>query len=139
MRTASGDDNRLLTYVGKLIGWIPADAIGFYAASVTVLVDDPKDDPSWWLVALGGGVAAFLTLAGRKSKHGWRSMLSWKMLVHIVIVLVAFGIWSATVPDSGWQEIDWVDKHAGWTVVISAALGLVVATIAEWLRKWIDP
>lgn len=93
----SDGDNQLLTYVGKVLYWIPADAIAFYTAAVTALVADPKDDPKWWLLGIAVVVGIGLVVAGRLSK-GASGFFSWKLPVRIVLVVAAFGIWSPTVP-----------------------------------------
>lgn len=130
-------DNPGLTYVGRLLHWIPTDAVGAYTAAVTVLVDDETDKSNPWLVVAGGAVALILLLLGAGSKgstYDW----NYKLIPRAAIVVLAFGIWSVTVPDSGWQEVEWVDKHPGWTVAIAALLGLVLAAFADRIKPWLD-
>jgi hypothetical protein len=134
---AAGSDKALLTFAGRVIHWIPADAIAFYTASITALVDDPKEDPHWWLVALGGAVAVILVIIGRASK-GLGGVKKWKLLVNIVLVVVAFVIWSPTVPNSGWQDINVVAEHPVRTVIICAAAGLIFAAISDLIRDWVE-
>jgi molecular chaperone DnaK (HSP70) len=129
-------DQPLLTYVGKVLTWIPADAVVVYTAAVKALVDDPDDDPHWWLAGVCAGIAVILVVIGRLSK-GFRGALTWKLAVHVVLVVIAFAIWSPTVPDSGWDEFGFIADNPGWTIVVCALAGLLFAALADQIKGWV--
>jgi hypothetical protein len=100
------EGDNLLTIVGRILKWIPADVIVLFTAAITALVDEPKDAAGKWLI-FGGVVMSSLFVVGgawaeRTSGQPW---LTKKAKVRAAVAPVAFLIWSPTVPDSGWQEL----------------------------------
>src|SRR5688572_12920165 len=66
-------DDPLLTYVGRVLTWIPADVVVIFAAAITALIDDPMDDPSTWLIVGGVILTPIAVILGAFSTQteGW--------------------------------------------------------------------
>ncbi|HYZ13484.1 MAG TPA: hypothetical protein VFA08_07760 [Actinomycetota bacterium] len=48
-----------------------------------------------------------------------------------LLAVVAFLIWSLTVPESGWHEFEAVAKNPGWVALIATLAGLFFGVLAE--------
>lgn len=48
-----------------------------------------------------------------------------------ILAVVAFLIWSLTVPASGWHQLEAVAKNPGWVALIATLVGLFFGVLAE--------
>lgn len=122
----------LLTFVGRVLTWIPADVVALYAAAITAVADEPQGATGKWLVVGGACLALVAVPLGAFSAN---SGITKKVKVRMVLAPIAFVIWSPTVPASGWNDIGFVVAHPGWTVVICAVAGFLFAQVAEGIDK----
>jgi hypothetical protein len=137
-RVLRNDEKDALSFVGKLIEWIPADVVALYAALITALKADPADAKAKYLIGAGvlltlvavplGAWSARSTVADKK----W-----WTKLVkkQTALAPIAFLIWSPTVPDSGWQDIKWISDNPGVTTAICAVLAFLFALFAKGIAE----
>ena len=138
-RGLAGDDKTALSFVGKLIEWIPADVVALYAALITAIKADPGDIEAKYLI--GGGVLLALVAvplgawSGRRKltnpNHWWTTLVKKRM----ALAPIAFLIWSPTVPDSGWQDISWINDNPAITTAVCAVLAFLFALVATGIAE----
>lgn len=120
-----------VSYVGRVLEWIPADVIALYAAAITAFEQEPTDGSSKVLI-VGGVVLAFVAVVlGAFAGDGF-SKTVW---LRACLAPIAFLIWSPSVPNSGWQDIEWIADHPGLTVMACAVLAFIFALAAQGLEK----
>src|SRR4051794_3435394 len=84
-RTLDDDGKTALSFVGKLIEWIPADVVALYAALITALKTDPAEAQAKYLI--GTGVILALVAvplgawSGRKEHPDWWTKLVRKRML----------------------------------------------------------
>lgn len=129
----------LLTYVGRVLTWIPADVVALFGAVTMALVDEPKDAAGPWLIVGGAILSALFVVGGAWSRRGsGASSSAWftgKLRWRTMLAPVAFLIWSPTVPGSGWTNLAIVAENPGWTVVACAAAGALFALFVSGLER----
>jgi hypothetical protein len=137
--TLDTDPGPLQTAVGRVLTWIPADAVAIYAAAITALVNDPTDKPGRLLIAGGLLIAVtFVPLgafAATKGPGWFTTRVRWRT----ALAGIAFLIWSPTVPNSGWQGWNEIASHPGWTVIICAAAGVAFSFVAQGIDNRYPP
>lgn len=126
-----GDGTGALSFVGRVLEWIPADVIALFAAAITAFELEPTDGSSRILIG-GGAVLAILAVVGGAFAGDGFSAKVW---ARAVLAPIAFLIWSPTVPDSGWQDIAWVADHPQLTVAACAVAAFLFAMLAQGLEK----
>lgn len=127
--------NDLLTIVGRILQWIPADVIVLFTAAITALVDEPKDAAGKWLIVGGVVMSSLFVIGGAWSERtSGQTWLTKKAKVRAAVAPVAFLIWSPTVPDSGWQELKIVSDNPAWTVIVCAVAGALLAMFLSGLE-----
>lgn len=117
----------LKRYIDKITVWIPGDVLVIYVAGVTVLLTQSNEPNVVWLVVMAVVTLVYVPIAAwvaRKQITGavWRRAL---------LAVVAFLIWSLTVPESGWHELEAVAKNPGWVALIATLAGLFFGALAE--------
>jgi|tagenome__1003787_1003787.scaffolds.fasta_scaffold20822687_2 hypothetical protein len=114
-------------FIDKLTVWIPGDVIALFVVGVTALLNGGKSGPNvLWLVIMAIATPLIVWL-GAWASHKSDS----KTGVRALLALIAFLIWSMTVPDSGWQKISWVAKNSVWVALIAGLIGIFFGIIAE--------
>jgi hypothetical protein len=127
------DDNDLARFVGLVLKWIPADLAVIYTAFIKALVDDPKDDPNIWLTVIFITLSPIvLALLAATSDHGAGGKT---LAIRAFLSIPAFAIWSLTVPNSGWDQIDRIAKHPAWVAGFAALGGFLFSLIAELVER----
>jgi hypothetical protein len=114
----SGSGSKLGGFVNRVVEWIPADVVALYAAAVTYLEESDGNPSRGWLYVFMAVTPLFSWLGVLAAKKTF----TWQSLVAGVLALGAFAIWSASVPNSGWWDIDAVAENPR-NVAIAAALG----------------
>lgn len=119
---------------GKVLAWIPGEVVVLYGALVTLFVQNDAekigDTASVILTVLGilfAGGFVVLAAWSNTSKAGW---LTKRVRGRAVLASFAFLIWSLTVPNSGWNEIEWIAEHPAETTAVAGVLGLVFSLVA---------
>lgn len=122
------------SFVDRVTKWIPGDVIVLYGASIVLLRSQtPDPNPSVVLLIAGAAAAFVFVLLGAWSTGAG---LNWRRLfVDAVLAAVAFLIWSASIPDSGWWAWEAVSDNPGWLAVIAAALGVAFGLFAEGVSR----
>ncbi len=139
VRALVGDDKTALSFVGKLIEWIPADVVALYAALITAFKTDPAEAEAKYLIA-AGVILALVAVplgawAGRKKLDDPKRWLTKLVKKRTALAPIAFLIWSPTVPDSGWQDIPWINNNPAVTTAICAVLAFLFASVAIGLDE----
>lgn len=126
---AAGGGNDIKAFVDRLVQWIPADVIAIYTVGITALrTEDPDPNPSpLWLGIAAALSFALVLLAAQRT----RGTVGGRDLLLAVAAVVAFGLWSLAIPDSGWYDWQVVADHPGWVAVVAGAGGLLFGAVAE--------
>jgi hypothetical protein len=119
---------------GKVLAWIPGEVVVLYGALITLFVQNDAEkigDSASVVLTIGGVVFAglFVLLAAFASTSG-AGWLTMRIKGRAVLASIAFLIWSLTVPNSGWNEFDWIADHPIETAAIAGVVGLVFSLLA---------
>lgn len=126
---AGSSGGPLAHLIDVVVKWIPGEVISFYATAIVVLAgDDPSARPSrvLWIVT-APATAAIVVLGSRTAGKSWRSTS-----ILALLALVAFLIWSAAMPMSGWMTLGSLQSSASAVAVGAALAGMVFSRFAEW-------
>jgi hypothetical protein len=127
------DDSDFAKFVGLLLKWIPADLVVLYTAFIKALVDDPTDDPNVYLTIIFGVSAPIVVLLlAANSDHGARG---WTLALRTILVVPAFALWTLTVPNSGWDQIDKIAAHPTWVAGLAAFGAFLFSLLAEFIER----
>lgn len=118
--------------VDRITKWIPGDAIALYVAAVTAFAASAGAKPSVPLLIVFVLVTAALVVLAEFATTG---EIPKRSLLAACLAAIAFGIWSLTVPFSGWQRVEWVHDHQAPVAVIAAILALFFGFVAEGITK----
>lgn len=124
----SGGSADLSEFIDKVVKWIPGEIVTFYLAAITFVSDPPSvGRPSilLWLGAAGATAILVLT-AGRKAQRTWPDIGK-----RVALGVVAFFIWSAVIPVSGWDAWSWAAGNPKAMVVGGALAGIVFSALAD--------
>jgi hypothetical protein len=121
-------------FVGKVLKWVPADLVVIYTGLIKAVVDDANDTSNYWVTA-GFVVAAPVTVLLLAFASGPRGIGGSKLWVRAILSMPAAAIWSATVPNSGWDEIQWVTQHLALTAGLAGAAGFFFSLIADGIEQ----
>ena len=132
VRALDGDDGSALSFVGRVIEWIPADVVVLFAAAITAFQAEPTDGSAKVLI-VGGVILAVVAVIGGAFAQG--GPITKRVGLRAALAPIAFLIWSPSVPGSGWQDIDWIAEHPELTVLACAVAAFVFALIAQGAEK----
>jgi hypothetical protein len=121
----SGDT--LKRYIDKITVWIPGDVLVIYVAGVTALLTQSNEPNVVWLVVMAAITLVYVPVAAWVA----RKQITGAVWVRALLAVVAFLIWSLTVPESGWHELEAVAKNPGWVALIATLAGLFFGLLAE--------
>lgn len=121
-------------FVGKVLKWVPADLAVIYTGFIKALVDSPDDDPNVRLTVVFIVLAPIAVLLVSFSS-GDRGVKGRALAARVVLAAPALAIWSGTVPNSGWDQIEWVAENPAWTVGIAAVAGFFFSLIADGIES----
>jgi hypothetical protein len=120
-------DNKLKRYIDKITVWIPGDVVVIYVAGVTALLTQNNKPNVLWLVVMAVVTLVYVPTAAWVARQQITSAVWGRAL----LAVVAFLIWSLTVPRSGWHELEAVAKNPGWVALIATLAGLFFGLLAE--------
>lgn len=124
----------LADMAGKLLTWIPGEVIALYGALLTIAMQNNPEklgsDLSIALTVLGVIVAGGFVLLAAYSNTTDESWQSKRIKWRAGLASVAFAIWSLTVPNSGWNEINWIAENPGLVAGIAGFLGIAFSFFA---------
>jgi hypothetical protein len=129
----STEEANLKVYVDRITKWIPGDVLALYVAGVTVVASRGQAglDVGWLLLA--AIATPVLVVLGAWST----GEVARGDFVKAGLGLMAFVVWSLTVPSSGWQHLTFIAADPGLVTVIAALAGLMFGLIAEGsVRRW---
>jgi hypothetical protein len=114
-------------YIDKITVWIPGDVLVIYVAGVTALLTQSNEPNVVWLVVMAVITLVYVPVAA------WiaRKQITGAVWGRALLAVVAFLIWSFTVPESGWHELEAVAKNPGWVALIATLAGLFFGLLAE--------
>jgi hypothetical protein len=124
----------LQTYLDRVTKWIPGDVLAIYAAGVTVLANREGAQPNiHWLAVMALATPAIVLLGG------WATgALRREHAVRAALAIIAFGIWSVTVPFSGWQQWDVIARDSGFVAVLAGLSGIIFGLFADGaVLRWV--
>jgi hypothetical protein len=119
--------NSLKRYIDKITVWIPGDVLVIYVAGVTALLTQRNEPNVAWLVVMAVVTLVYVPIAAWVA----RKQITGAVLGRALLAVVAFLIWSLTVPASGWQELEAVAQNPGWVALIATLVGLFFGVLAE--------
>jgi hypothetical protein len=117
----------LKRYIDKITLWIPGDVLVIYVAGVTALLTQSNEPNVVWLVVMAVVTLVYVPIAAWVA----RKQITGAVWGRALLAVVAFLIWSLTVPASGWQELEAVAKNPGWVALIATLAGLIFGLLAE--------
>ncbi|GAA0503950.1 hypothetical protein Ade02nite_35210 [Paractinoplanes deccanensis] len=123
-------------FVNTLTKWIPGDALAVYVTGVTALHAQPQSRPSVPLLVVVAVVAPLLVIGGAWATGKPLGTPTW---VSAGLALVAFGIWSLTVPFSGWQRWSLISGNQEGVAIGAAVAALLFGLFAEGLVLRVTP
>lgn len=134
-----------------IVKWIPGEAITFYAAILGIgatqgaLTGDETaeelleriDAGSFGWFCLGLAVAAAMVIVGSATapRDANSTVVAWAIPLRIGLAFASFTLWASALPGAwpyGWNFIR--DLGAAYGILL-VPLGIVFASIAEWLTK----
>ena len=96
------------------------------ATTLSTQSPDPNPSSLWLIIAAVLGFVLVLLGAQRTRKK-----LVPRDFLLAVMAVVAFGIWSLAIPDSGWHDWHVVSDNPGWVALIAGVGGLVFGAFAD--------
>lgn len=126
---------QVLTALGALIKWIPAEVVAGYAATVQLmqpsLVAGKASKPpviSWsaWIIAL---VATPILVA----LGAWLATSYNHLVAKVLLSIPAFGLWSASVPYSVWNKSGQFRDNTPFTLFLLLIITGIFTAVAEKL------
>ena len=147
VRTNEADTNVPAT----IVKWIPGEAITFYAAILGLgaaqgaLTGDETPQEllerieagSFGWFATGVAVAIALVIVGALTapRDQGKRISRLGLLVRIVLALIAFALWTSAVPGSWTYGLNMIRDLGPAYGLLLVPLGLLFATLAEWLTR----
>lgn len=125
-----GDKSAATEIIGKLARWIPGDILVLFAGAVNWVSTEPSH-PSVPLLVVFWAATPCVVILSAWAKHDLKKIDS----VKAFLATIAFGIWSLSIPRSGWQNWDLVSKNPGWVTGISALGGLMFGLLASGIER----
>lgn len=126
-----GRDGHLQGLLDKLTKWIPGDTLALYAPGVTVL-SATTEKPSLLFLVIMILVTPLFVLGVAFSAGGG---ITRRTLTAAGLAMVAFTIWSASVPSSGWQSVAGLAANQGALAIGAAIAGILFGYFAEGITK----
>jgi hypothetical protein len=120
--------NENKTVVDRLTRWIPGDMLALFATVVTAIAAMTSPEmPQWiWLAVCIFATPALVLLI--KPADGKPDPQKPKKAL---LGLIAFVIWSLTIPDSAWHNIAFVTDNAPLVAGLAALGGIFFGLLAE--------
>lgn len=119
--------NSLKRYIDKITVWIPGDVVVIYVAGVTAILSQSTEPNVLWLVVMAVVTLVYVPFAAWVT----RKQITGAVWGRAILAVVAFLIWSLTVPASGWHQLEAVAKNPGWVALIATLVGLFFGVLAE--------
>jgi len=119
----------------RLTKWIPGETLTFYAAAVTAVSAKEDAQPSIALLIVFAVVTLALVIGGEFAKTGDVQPNSW---VPAGLSVLAFLIWSITIPSSGWQRWDLVQDNQALVTLMAALIAVIFCLFAEGIKKRLE-
>jgi hypothetical protein len=127
--------------------WIPGDVLAAYLALTAAFrgtIEDGAPESTtphaWGILVAGLGMAAGVSLLGAIAANLREGrddrMPIGPILGRAVLAVIAFGLWSLTMPGSWWEVQGW---NAGVLAAISLAVSIVFALVAEIVVALLQP
>jgi NADH:ubiquinone oxidoreductase subunit 6 (subunit J) len=117
-------------FVSRVIRWIPGDIVVMYAAAIQWVTPEPAD-PSMNLLLVFMAAAGVMVILGAFATRTVERF-DW---IKAVLAVFAFGIWSLSVPRSGWQQLAEVADNPGLVTAASALGGVMFGLIADGIER----
>lgn len=125
---------QVLTALGALIKWLPAEIIAGYAATVAIMQPEAGSaEPAnisaaaWWVALVATPVLVAVA--------GWVVGGVEKLPAKIALSIPAFGLWSASVPASAWNKVDAFKENSAVFMLVLLLVTVVFTGVAEKLTK----
>ncbi len=132
-RADSLPDAGFSSYLGRTIRFIPGEIIALYGACVATLRQGDAGTVTHvaFLVIFAIAAPAVTVLGSIVERRAFSAQTRTRGLLS----LLAFAIWSVTVPSSGWYEIPFVVEQPGLIAIAAALAGLIFGMAAELVDR----
>jgi hypothetical protein len=124
-----GEDSRS-DIIGRVARWIPGDILVLYAGAINWVSPEPAS-PSVRLLVVFFIATPVVVLLGAFAKH----KVAGFDLVKAALAMLAFAIWSLSIPRSGWHQWALVSDNPGWVTIASALGGLMFGLLASGIER----
>jgi hypothetical protein len=137
-----------------IVKWIPGEAITFYAAilgigaaqSVLTGNETPQEllerieagSFGWFATGVAVAIALVITGALTAPRDAGTRVSLLALLIRILLALVAFALWTSALPGSWTYSLNMIRDLGAAYGLLLVPLGLVFATLAEWLTRKIQ-
>ena len=134
-----------------IVKWIPGEAITFYAAILGVgaaqsaLTGDETPQElleriesgsfAWFATGVIVAIALVITGALTTRRDPGTRVSKLGLLVRIALAIVAFALWTSAIPGSWTYNLNMIRDLGAAYALLLVPLGLVFATLAEWLTR----
>jgi hypothetical protein len=127
------DASQTKTFVDRIVKYIPGDAIVGYTTAITLFaLQSGQPSPKLWLALVFVVVTAVLVVLG------WLSATPrdpGAIARDLFLAIVAFVVWSLTVPGNGWTEISFIGSNPAIAALVGLIAGIVMPGLAKALGR----
>jgi hypothetical protein len=116
--------------IGRVTRWIPGDILVLFAGAINWVSAEPEH-PSVKLLVLFFLATPVVVLLGAFAK---RKLVGFDY-VKAALAMLAFAIWSLSIPRSGWHQWPLVNDNPGWVTTASALVGLIFGLLASGVER----
>lgn len=131
---ALADPDPIRAGIDRVTKWIPGDVLALFVAGVTTIAGFTADPGPRvvWLVASAAAAPLIVILIPYSSGQGKVAALTWRKAL---AALLAFGIWSLTIPDTAWHQWSVVASNSVLITLFMALVGIVFGLWAEGFTR----
>jgi hypothetical protein len=123
-------------FVYRLTKWIPGDVLAIYVTGVSALAAQAHSKPSIVFLVVATLLTPALVLGGAWATGNPIKSPEW---VSAGLAVLAFLIWSLTVPFSGWQRWSLVADNQAGVAICAAIAGILFGLFAEGATRRVMP
>lgn len=145
-REAAGPEYRLFAsdepdwkkFVDRITKYIPGDAIAGYTAIITLFssTDGVPDPQLGWALIFLLGVTPGLVIFGYLLAPNHNGLSA--IVPDLVLGIIAFAVWSVTVPGNGWLDWSVVGDNPKQVASIGIVVGIFMPLVAKLLGRDTD-
>jgi hypothetical protein len=116
--------------IGRVARWIPGDILVLYAGAINSVSAEPAP-PSVRLLVVFFIATPVVVLLGAFAKH----KVARFDFAKAALAMLAFAIWSLSIPRSGWHQWSLVSDNPAWVTIVSVLGGLMFGLLASGIER----